>query len=167
NTSEPYTRNPDYTGNSVLGILARDDILFTWEMPNNAEVNATLMSVEGRVGSDGLWVDPEGNPVKDSWWARRNLLTEEEFDKELSYDKSGNYRTRPFVKDSLRGTTSTCSSTRRPTSWRSRAPCWQPSSRSSSTATTTKSHPCVSSRARPLRPRAFFCPGPAWTMLGP
>jgi hypothetical protein len=102
NTSEPYTRNPDYTGNSVLGILARDDILFTWEMPNNAEVNATLMSVEGRVGSDGLWVDPEGNPVKDSWWARRNLLTEEEFDKELSYDKSGNYRTRPFVKDSLR-----------------------------------------------------------------
>jgi hypothetical protein len=102
NTNEPYTRNPDYTGNSVLGILARDDILFTWEMPNNAEVNATLMSVDGRVGSDGLWIDPEGNPVKDSWWARRNLLTPEEFDKELSYDKSGNYRTRPFVKDSLR-----------------------------------------------------------------
>ncbi|MHC4160817.1 MAG: hypothetical protein ACYSUM_01625 [Planctomycetota bacterium] len=102
NTSEPYTRNRDYTGNSVLGILARDDILFTWEMPNNAEVNATLMSVEGRVGSDGLWVDADGNPVKDSWWARRSILTEEEFQKELSYDKSGNYRTRPFVKDSLR-----------------------------------------------------------------
>ena len=102
NTSAPYTRNPDYTGNSVLGILARDDILFTWEMPNNAEVNATLMSVEGRVGSDGLWIDADGNPVKDSWSARREILTEEEFDKELAYDKSGNYRTRPFVKDSLR-----------------------------------------------------------------
>jgi hypothetical protein len=102
NTSEPYTRNRDYTGNSVLGILARDDILFTWEMPNNAEVNATLMSVEGRVGSDGLWIDADGNPVKDSWSARRSILTEEEFDKEASYDKSGNYRTRPFVKDSLR-----------------------------------------------------------------
>jgi glutathione peroxidase-family protein len=102
NTNEAYVRNTEYTGNSVLGILARDDILFTWEMPNNAEVNATLMSVEGRVGSDGLWIDPEGNPVKDSWQARRDLLTPEEFEKELSYDKSGNYRTRPFVKDSLR-----------------------------------------------------------------
>jgi hypothetical protein len=101
-TSEPYTRNPDYTGNSVLGVLARDDIVFTWEMPNNAEVNATLMSVDGRVGSDGLWIDPEGNPVKDSVWARKNLLSPEEFEKEASYDKSGNYRTRPFVKDSLR-----------------------------------------------------------------
>jgi len=102
NTSAPYTRNPDYTGNSVLGILARDDILFTWKMPDNAEVNATLMSVEGRVGSDGLWIDADGNPVKDSWRARRELLTPEEYDKELSYDKSGTYRTRPFVKDSLR-----------------------------------------------------------------
>ncbi|MHC4817872.1 MAG: hypothetical protein ACYTF8_07440, partial [Planctomycetota bacterium] len=101
-TSEPYTRNPDYTGSSVLGVLARDDIVFTSEMPDRAEINATLMSVEGRVGTDGLWIDAEGNPVKDSWWARKQILTPEEFDKELSYDKSGNYRTRPFVKDSLR-----------------------------------------------------------------
>jgi hypothetical protein len=101
-TSEPYTRNPDYTGSSVLGVLARDDIVFTSEMPDRAEINATLMSVEGRVGTDGLWIDADGNPVKDSWWARKQILTPEEFDKELSYDKSGNYRTRPFVKDSLR-----------------------------------------------------------------
>ncbi|MHC4164253.1 MAG: hypothetical protein ACYSUM_19180, partial [Planctomycetota bacterium] len=101
-TNEPYTRNPDYTGSSVLGVLARDDIVFTWEMPDRAEINATLMSVEGRVGTDGLWIDADGNPVKDSWWARKQILTPEEFDKELSYDKSGNYRTRPFVKDSLR-----------------------------------------------------------------
>jgi hypothetical protein len=101
-TNEPYVRNPDYTGSSVLGVLARDDIVFTSGMPDRAEINATLMSVEGRVGTDGLWIDADGNPVKDSWWARKQILTPEEFDKELSYDKSGNYRTRPFVKDSLR-----------------------------------------------------------------
>ncbi|MHC5032048.1 MAG: hypothetical protein ACYTGU_14425 [Planctomycetota bacterium] len=101
-TTDPYVRNTEYTGSSVLGVLARDDILFTWEMPDRSEINATLMSVEGRVGTDGIWIDAEGNPVKDSWWARKQVLTPEEFDRELSYDKSGNYRTRPFVKDSLR-----------------------------------------------------------------
>ncbi|MHC4550380.1 MAG: hypothetical protein ACYTEZ_16550 [Planctomycetota bacterium] len=101
-TSKPYVRNPDYTGNSVLGVLARDDVIFTWEMPDKAELNATLMSVEGRVGADGLWIDAEGNIYKDSWWARKQLLSPEEFDKERAYDQSGNYRTRPFVKDSMR-----------------------------------------------------------------
>jgi hypothetical protein len=100
--TEPYARNSEYNGDSVLGIIARDDVLFTWEMPDRAEVNATLMSVEGRVGADGLWIDPEGNPVKDSSAARKALLTEEEQAIEANYDKSGNYRTRPFVKSSLR-----------------------------------------------------------------
>jgi hypothetical protein len=101
-TTEPYARNPDYSGDSVLGVLARDDVLFTWKMPDRAEVNATLMSVEGRVGADGLWIDPEGNPVKDSERARRELLTPEEYEMERAYDQTGNYRTRPYVKDSLR-----------------------------------------------------------------
>ena len=101
-TSDPYTRNPDYNGTSVLGVLARDDVVFTWEVPNYAEINATLMSVEGRVGTDGLWIDADGNIVEDSWWARKQLLTQEEFEKERAYDRSGNYRTRSFVKDSMR-----------------------------------------------------------------
>jgi hypothetical protein len=100
--TEPYERNPDYTGDSVLGVIARDDILLTWKMPDRAEVNATLMSVEGRVGTDGIWIDADGNPVKDSWSARKQLLTAEEYQTELNYDKSGTYRARPFVKDSLR-----------------------------------------------------------------
>jgi glutathione peroxidase-family protein len=101
-TTEPYVRNSEYTGDSVLGVIARDDILFTWKMPDKGEVNATLMSVDGRVGADGLWIDAEGNPVKDSWSARKQLLTADEYQTELNYDKSGTYRTRPFVKDSLR-----------------------------------------------------------------
>jgi hypothetical protein len=101
-TTEPYVRNPEYSGSSVLGVLARDDVVFTWEMPHQAEINATLMSVEGRVGADGLWIDADGNIVKDSSWARKRLLTQEELEKERAYDRSGNYRTRPFVKDSLR-----------------------------------------------------------------
>jgi hypothetical protein len=100
--TQSYTRNPDYTGTSVLGVIARDDILFTWEMPDRAEINATLMSVEGRVGIDGIWLDENGDPVKDSDSARKRLLTPEEYATEQAYDASGNYRTRPFVHDSLR-----------------------------------------------------------------
>jgi len=100
--SQPYTRNPDYTGDSVLGILARDDILFTWEMSDKAEVNATLMSVEGRVGTDGILIDADGNPVKDSDRARKALLTPEEYATEQAYDKSGKYKSTSFVKESLR-----------------------------------------------------------------
>ena len=100
--TQPYARNPDYTGSSVLGIIAKDDVLFTWEMPDRAEVNGTLMSVEGRVGTDGILLDASGNPVRDTDSARKRLLTPEEYATEEAYDKSGNYKSTPFVKDSLR-----------------------------------------------------------------
>jgi len=100
--TQPYTRNPDYNGGSVLGVLARDDILFTWEMSNTSEVNATLMSVEGRVGADGILLDADGNPVQDSTSARKKLLSAEQYATEDAYDRSGNYKSRPFTKDSLR-----------------------------------------------------------------
>ena len=101
-TSETYQRNPDYEGNSVLGIIARDDIEFTWNMPDNAEVNATLMSVEGRVGADGLHVDEAGNVHLDSDKLRKKEMNDEEYTIEDAYDKSGTYQTKPFIKDSLR-----------------------------------------------------------------
>ncbi len=101
-TTKAYERNPDYTGDSVLGIIAKDDVLFTWEMPNLAEVNGTLLSVEGRVGTDGILLDADGTPVRDTDSARKRILTPEEYEIEASYDKSGNYKSSPFVKDSLR-----------------------------------------------------------------
>ncbi|MHC5044464.1 MAG: hypothetical protein ACYTGI_19055 [Planctomycetota bacterium] len=102
NPSVPYSRNTEYEGNSVLGVIAKDDVVFTWTMPTNAEINATLMSVEGRVGMDGIWLDANGEPYQDNRWARRKLLTKEEMTIEDLYDRSGTYRTRPFVKESMR-----------------------------------------------------------------
>ncbi len=102
NPALPYSRNTEYEGNSVLGVIAKDDVVFTWDMPDNAEINATLLSVEGRVGMDGIWLDANGEPYQDSWRTRRKLLTKEEMTIEDLYDRSGTYRTRPFVKNSMR-----------------------------------------------------------------
>jgi len=101
-TTESYMRNPEYNGSSVLGVIAADDILFTWEMPDKAEVNATLLSVGGRIGVDGILLDADGNPVADSYSTRKQLLTPEEYERERAYDRSGNYKSNDFVKDSLR-----------------------------------------------------------------
>jgi len=97
-----YTRNPDYTGSSVLGLISKDDVVFTWNMPDNSEINATLMSVDGRVGIDGIWLDANGEPILDSNWARRKYLTEEQRALEDLYDRSGTFKTRAFVKESMR-----------------------------------------------------------------
>jgi len=95
--TQAYERNPDYDGHSVLGILARDDVLFTDDMPNQSEINATLMSVEGRVGIDGFAIEGDGDPTKDYMFE----MTAEQRKQEEAYDRS-DYRTRRFRKDSLR-----------------------------------------------------------------
>jgi hypothetical protein len=97
----PYSRNTTYSGDSVLGIIAKDDILFTSSMPTTAEVNATLMSVEGRVGSDAILLDTAGNPVQDTAANRKKYLTPEQIVIEGLYDKTS-WKTKTFVKDSLR-----------------------------------------------------------------
>ena len=96
--TESYTRNTDYTGDSVLGVLARKDLVLTRSMPNQAEINATLMSVEGRVGIDGFAIDSDGEPTK-SW---HYGMTAEEIQVEDNYDRVRAYRTRRFRRDSLR-----------------------------------------------------------------
>jgi len=96
-----YGRNTAYQGDSVLGVIARGDILFTSTMPTSSEVNATLMSVEGRVGSDALLIDKSGEPVQDSSTNRSLYLTPEQIAIEALYDKT-TWKTRTFVKDSLR-----------------------------------------------------------------
>jgi hypothetical protein len=95
--SKPYQRNVDYNGDSVLGVIARDDVLFTHDMPYQSEINATLMSATGRVGIDGFAITEQGEPTTD--WKLGMTAAEEETEK--AYDKTG-YKTKRFVKDSLR-----------------------------------------------------------------
>jgi hypothetical protein len=95
--SKPYMRNDQYNGNSVLGVIARDDVLLTNNMPTQAEVNATMMSAMGRVGIDGFQIDDTGEPVKDVYYG----LTDEEKEREKAYNQTG-YASSSFRKESLR-----------------------------------------------------------------
>ncbi len=99
---KPYIRNSDYDGRSVLGVVARGDIVFTRYTPDKTEINGTLMSVNGRVGIDGFWSLPDGELVKDSSANRQKYLSEEQNLKESAYDQYSAYRTKTFRKDSLR-----------------------------------------------------------------
>lgn len=102
NYALPYGRNPDYTGHSVLGVIARDDVIFSRYLPGQAEINGTLMSVNGRVGIDGFWADDTGELHKDSTSTRKEYLGEEGYWRERAYDRTGAWKTKRFVKDSLR-----------------------------------------------------------------
>ena len=61
--SERYTFNQEYTGNSVLGIMARDDIRYAVDVPTRLEINASLISTEGMVGFTGIGVSGDGTIV--------------------------------------------------------------------------------------------------------
>ena len=98
-----YERNPEYQGSSTLGVIARDDILYTDSLPRKAEINATLMSVNGRVGIDAFWADVNtGEVYKDSWGNRNTYLTALQREIERAYDYHKTYKTKLFKKDSLR-----------------------------------------------------------------
>ncbi len=95
--TKPYVRNTDYNGHSVLGVIARSDVVFTRDMPGQAEINGTLMSTGGRVGIDGFSITSAGEPEK-NW---KSLLTPEQRRIEDAYDNTS-YKTRSYVKDSMR-----------------------------------------------------------------
>jgi hypothetical protein len=95
--TRPYVRNEEYDGNSVLGVIAREDILLTDSMPSAAEVDATLLAVNGRVGIDGFRVDESGQPVADPYYG----LTPEERAREEAYDAT-QWDHDSFRKESLR-----------------------------------------------------------------
>jgi hypothetical protein len=95
--SQPYSRNPDYTGKSVLGVIARDDVLLTDSLPNSAEINGTLLSAFGRVGIDGFAITETGEPTK-NW--KYGMTAEEELI-EWAYEYTS-YDHDRFQKDSLR-----------------------------------------------------------------
>jgi hypothetical protein len=95
--TKPYVRNEEYDGKSVLGVIARDDVLFTRSMPTQSEINATLLSATGRVGISGFQIKSDGEPIKD--W--RYGLTGAELDTENAYHYTG-FSNSSFKYESLR-----------------------------------------------------------------
>lgn len=74
--SKPYEPNPDYQNNATLGIISQGDILMQRDVPSNLELNAAMLSIEGRVGIEGLLLDENGevteyNKFKDDWGRNR------------------------------------------------------------------------------------------------
>jgi hypothetical protein len=60
---QPYTDNPDYEGDSLLALMARDDLVYASDGPARLEVNASLLSAEGSVGFEGIVVSEDGENV--------------------------------------------------------------------------------------------------------
>ncbi|MEM8885845.1 MAG: hypothetical protein AAGD14_17405 [Planctomycetota bacterium] len=106
-----YQRNSDYEGQSVLGVVARGDILFTRDLPSWAEINGSLLAVEGRVGIDGFVTTEEGEVVRSNSTSRATHLSPEEREEWRAYDKTS-YRERGFKKNSLRRIGGTISNNR-------------------------------------------------------
>ena len=99
--TEKFGRNPDYAGQSTLGVVARGDVLLTDGLPDRSEVNATLMSVEGRVGIDGFVTKPDGDLVESTSSNRDTYLDEAALELWRAYDRTS-YDEDDFKKQSLR-----------------------------------------------------------------
>ena len=72
--TQPYEPNDGYTGSSVLGIIARDEILYTSQMPDQSEINATMMAKVGQVAVQGVAVNDDGTVSEaDDGWVKMSL----------------------------------------------------------------------------------------------
>ena len=56
----PYEPNPDYDNDATLGIIAQNDIVYDRSVPQNLELNASLLTLTGRVGIEGVVLDDDG-----------------------------------------------------------------------------------------------------------
>jgi hypothetical protein len=65
--SSDYVPNPDCEGDSVVGVLAEQDILYTRSVPEDFELNASLVAKNGRVGITGIRLDGEGEASLNAW----------------------------------------------------------------------------------------------------
>lgn len=61
-----YALNPDYSGSSVLAIMATGDVTYSHEVPQHFEINAALVSTQGRVGFEGLLPVDDGATVQNN-----------------------------------------------------------------------------------------------------
>ncbi len=66
-----YEANVDYDNRATLGLVAYKDVLFTRDVPDNFEINASMLAITGRVGVDGIVLDADGNV------AQYNYFTDE------------------------------------------------------------------------------------------
>jgi hypothetical protein len=58
-----YQFNPAYRGKSILGIMSRNDITYSRNIPASIEINASLISTEGKVSMEGISVNNDGTQV--------------------------------------------------------------------------------------------------------
>lgn len=63
NPNLPYEPNPDYNGSSVLAVMARDDVIYSRDLPQQVEINGALITTEGTVAFDGLTIATNGETV--------------------------------------------------------------------------------------------------------
>jgi hypothetical protein len=61
--TQPYIDNPNYTGDSMLAIMAQGNVEYRKDCPTTLEVNASLISASGSVGFEGITVSADGTEV--------------------------------------------------------------------------------------------------------
>ncbi len=61
--TQRYKFNPAYRGKSVLGIMSRGDITYSRDIPASIEINASLISTQGKVAMEGISVNADGTQV--------------------------------------------------------------------------------------------------------
>jgi hypothetical protein len=64
--TKPYEKNPAYTGSSVLGLIAGNDILLDRSLPDQVELNATLLASRGEFRVTGVNVSSAGTVTTSS-----------------------------------------------------------------------------------------------------
>ncbi len=72
NPALPYRANSNYENDATLGMIARHDVIYGREVPFNFEINGAILSIEGRVGVEGIELDSDGevtsfNQLVDQW----------------------------------------------------------------------------------------------------
>ena len=74
NSTKEYEVNPNYTGEAVLGVIAKGDVIYHKNVPDYLEINASLVSATGRVMPAGLQFDDDGKVKKyDSKFLKKSL----------------------------------------------------------------------------------------------
>ena len=62
-TDQKYQFNPDYQGKSVLGLMSNGDIEYSVDAPDKIEINASMLSLNGKVSMEGIEISADGEQV--------------------------------------------------------------------------------------------------------
>ncbi len=77
NPDLPYEPNPNYDNNAVLGLVSAGDVIYSRKVPENLEINASVIALNGRVGIEGVVLAEDGsiskyNQMYDQWGRKKN-----------------------------------------------------------------------------------------------